>query len=320
MRFELTCLAAALLFLWPSDAQASKISAMRTTCHVGTAPTPAGTMPTKVSGVLVVSPAEAKCALDHFPDIVLIAAMRDRRQIPGASSVVSLGAAPDDHINDARIVAAMNKLTSGDVDRPVMVYCHHTSCQFSYNAALRLRQLGYTQILWMREGIDGWMKSGFKLVEAGEARVPIDGEPAAFELDYDRFEPIPLGRHIRVSDQMISEHDSDDFLNRYHTIIALQGNRGDRFRIDYRGKEPTTFSKDDDDALELDYIEGAKIDDLSGSVTVTVKIPGVHEIALSQIGYAYSDESKSSAPLAPLDGVKTKRDFIPYDIVVTKLD
>jgi rhodanese-related sulfurtransferase len=36
----------------------------------------------------------------------------------------------------------------------------------SWNAARRLRALGYTDVRWLAEGTDGWREAGLPLVEA----------------------------------------------------------------------------------------------------------------------------------------------------------
>jgi rhodanese-related sulfurtransferase/V8-like Glu-specific endopeptidase len=41
---------------------------------------------------------------------------------------------------------------------PVVSFCHHENCWLSVNLILRLKKLGYTNILWMRNGYDEWMK------------------------------------------------------------------------------------------------------------------------------------------------------------------
>ena len=46
-------------------------------------------------------------------------------------------------------------------ERPVIVYCHHEQCWMSYNLALRLIHLGYTNVLWLRSGWQGWLDAGY---------------------------------------------------------------------------------------------------------------------------------------------------------------
>jgi len=43
-----------------------------------------------------------------------------------------------------------------DTSREIIVYCHGQSCWLSYNVGLRLKHLGYSNIRWLRDGIQGW--------------------------------------------------------------------------------------------------------------------------------------------------------------------
>lgn len=162
-----------------SEADATSTDQMRSTCNVGKDPTPDGSMPTSVAGAVIISPREAKCAIDHFKDIVIIAPMRDIQQIPGAVPIVSLATSADSHAADAKFTPSVVHLTGGDHSRPIIVYCHHTSCGYSYNAALHLRRLGHTNILWLREGLKGWQEAGYPLAAFAELNTPLD-EPAYF--------------------------------------------------------------------------------------------------------------------------------------------
>lgn len=162
-----------------SRARATSIEQMRHDCSVGEDPTPAGSTPTALAGVTIVSPREAKCVIDRFRDVIIIAPMRDIQQIPGAAPIVTLATPAESHAADAKIIPAVNRLTSGDLGRPLLVYCHHTNCAYSYNAALHLRGLGYTNILWLREGLKGWTAAGYKVAPLDEVRSPID-EPSYF--------------------------------------------------------------------------------------------------------------------------------------------
>lgn len=162
-----------------SNADATSTDQMRSTCNVGNDPTPDGSMPTAIAGATIVSPREAKCAMDRFKDVVVIAPMRDVQQLPGAIPIISLATSADSHDADARFTPAVDGLTGGDHARPIIVYCHHTSCGYSYNAALHLRRLGYTNILWLREGLKGWHDAGYPLANFDELHTPLD-EPAYF--------------------------------------------------------------------------------------------------------------------------------------------
>lgn len=50
--------------------------------------------------------------------------------------------------------------TGGSKQYPLMLYCLSTQCWMSYNAALRAINLGYTNVLWYRGGIEAWKQAG----------------------------------------------------------------------------------------------------------------------------------------------------------------
>jgi PQQ-dependent catabolism-associated CXXCW motif protein len=55
------------------------------------------------------------------------------------------------------------RLTRGRRDRPIVVFCL-ADCWMSWNAAKRLRAMGYTKIWWLAEGTDGWSDLGKPLI------------------------------------------------------------------------------------------------------------------------------------------------------------
>lgn len=59
--------------------------------------------------------------------------------------------------------AGIARLTKGRKDRPIILFCL-SDCWMSWNAAKRLRALGYSQVLWLAEGTDGWRDLGLPLV------------------------------------------------------------------------------------------------------------------------------------------------------------
>jgi PQQ-dependent catabolism-associated CXXCW motif protein len=62
-----------------------------------------------------------------------------------------------------RFARRVASLASGDPSRPIVVFCPNENCWLSYNAALRLRQAGYSDIAWFREGTAGWVRAGGRL-------------------------------------------------------------------------------------------------------------------------------------------------------------
>ncbi|MFQ7901073.1 PQQ-dependent catabolism-associated CXXCW motif protein [Stutzerimonas degradans] len=54
------------------------------------------------------------------------------------------------------------RITQGDLQRPLVFYCR-SDCWLGWNATRRARALGYTDLYWYRDGIDGWEQAGLPL-------------------------------------------------------------------------------------------------------------------------------------------------------------
>ena len=54
----------------------------------------------------------------------------------------------------------LQQATGGNKQLPIVTYCLSTQCWMSYNAALRAINLGYTNVLWYRGGIEAWKQAG----------------------------------------------------------------------------------------------------------------------------------------------------------------
>lgn len=68
--------------------------------------------------------------------------------------------------------AGVRRLTGGRRDRMLVVFCR-SDCWMSWNAARRLRAMGYRNVWWLAEGTDGWRDLGRPLVRvAPEGRAP----------------------------------------------------------------------------------------------------------------------------------------------------
>ncbi len=66
----------------------------------------------------------------------------------------------------------LQQATQGRKDRPMVFYCQTTQCWMSYNAALRAINLGYTQVLWYRGGVEAWQQAGLPLQASGQGGQP----------------------------------------------------------------------------------------------------------------------------------------------------
>jgi PQQ-dependent catabolism-associated CXXCW motif protein len=79
--------------------------------------------------------------------------------IPGSTWLPELGeddaASPLDNWLRNRLTA----LTGGDIDHPLVLYCH-PQCRRSWNAATRAIAYGYRRVYWYPDGIEGWQSAG----------------------------------------------------------------------------------------------------------------------------------------------------------------
>ena len=64
----------------------------------------------------------------------------------------------------------LQQVTQGRSDRPRVFYCQGLQCWMSYNAALRAINLGYTNVLWYRGGVEAWQQAGLPLGSPGGQR------------------------------------------------------------------------------------------------------------------------------------------------------
>jgi quinoprotein dehydrogenase-associated probable ABC transporter substrate-binding protein/PQQ-dependent catabolism-associated CXXCW motif protein len=64
------------------------------------------------------------------------------------------------------------QLTEGDKSRPVVFYCD-SNCWMSWNAAKRaMVELGYTQVYWYPDGVQGWKAAGQPTIVAKAVAMP----------------------------------------------------------------------------------------------------------------------------------------------------
>ena len=62
----------------------------------------------------------------------------------------------------------LQQATRGNKEMPLVMYCLSSHCWMSYNAALRAIQLGYTNVLWYRGGLEAWQAAGFPTAQPGQ--------------------------------------------------------------------------------------------------------------------------------------------------------
>jgi len=55
-------------------------------------------------------------------------------------------------------------LSKGKHDAPLVFFCLK-NCWMSWNAAKRALEYGYSNVMWYRDGSDGWQELGYPLAE-----------------------------------------------------------------------------------------------------------------------------------------------------------
>lgn len=89
--------------------------------------------------------------------------------IPGAHWFPEAGrAAPPPAILSA-LVRRVAQLSGGDKRRMIVTFCL-ADCWMGWNAARRLRALGYRNVWWLAEGADGWADLGLTLTPVAPER------------------------------------------------------------------------------------------------------------------------------------------------------
>jgi len=86
------------------------------------------------------------------------------RSIEGATWLPNVGYGALSDEMDAHFRDALKTLSKGKPDAPLVFFCLK-DCWMSWNAAKRALEYGYTNVMWYRDGADGWQELGYPLVE-----------------------------------------------------------------------------------------------------------------------------------------------------------
>jgi rhodanese-related sulfurtransferase len=136
-------------------------------CDFGDRAGPGSTPPT-IPGAATVSAREAKCIIETLGyRIVVLAAVHDSRRLPGARDVDWANSGGPEDSNQVPFAAMLSRVTNGDRQRPLLIYCHNENCPLSSVVVRRAVAAGYSVVFWMRQGIDGWSRAGFAFETAG---------------------------------------------------------------------------------------------------------------------------------------------------------
>ena len=86
------------------------------------------------------------------------------RSIEGAYWLPNVGYGGLSEKVEAYFRASLERLTGGDYEKAVVIFCLK-NCWMSWNAAKRAVEVGYRNVLWFRDGTDGWQELGYPLVQ-----------------------------------------------------------------------------------------------------------------------------------------------------------
>jgi len=97
----------------------------------------------------------------HKPDTIAPEAWvpPPHRTLPGSVWLPGAGAGELAPARDAWYRDALQRLTGGNLAKPLVIFCH-PDCWGSWNAAKRAILYGYTDVHWYEEGIEGWQDAG----------------------------------------------------------------------------------------------------------------------------------------------------------------
>ncbi len=121
-----------------------------------------GPTPTTIPGGLVITTEALYSTLQQNPQgIAIFDVLGGPEILPGALAAVPASAPGS--FNDQtqqEFGGYLQQVTGGNKQVPVLFYCQSAQCWMSYNAALRAVNMGYTQVLWYRGGIEAWKAAG----------------------------------------------------------------------------------------------------------------------------------------------------------------
>ena len=124
--------------------------------------------PKSLTGIERWDTAQLVQALQTAERPVLIDAALSGPVIPGALSLLQSGLAFEDDKQETAYAERFRDMLAAaapDMHKPVVFYCANSECWLSVNAAMRARNLGYTQVIWYRGGMASWIQAGLPTVQ-----------------------------------------------------------------------------------------------------------------------------------------------------------
>lgn len=213
----------------------------------GLSPKAGALTPAELPGVRTVNPKVVACLIDAMgSELAVFAPMKDETGIPDAFAWPGVGLGREPTAEEKETLAEVFRaLSGGRKDRPIVVYCHSTECFLSWNALIHLQNAGYTNLLWMREGIKGWKEAGLPVdhvrMQGTRKLPPADIPPGTWDAFGMRNYPTPPRRYARERWEPFREatgvrrdvlcltvgpdsDDLDDFDKHFHKAAGIDPN------------------------------------------------------------------------------------------------
>src|SRR5262245_48355264 len=90
---------------------------------------------------------------------------KPHHNIPGSIWLPDTGYGALAAVTENYLRSHLARVTLGDRSKALLVYCLR-DCWMSWNAAKRILAMGYANVIWYPDGIDGWTEAGLPLRES----------------------------------------------------------------------------------------------------------------------------------------------------------
>jgi len=128
--------------------------------------------PLAIPGARIIRTLELKALLTENDKVIVVDVLdsKSRNTIPGAYWLSGAGDGQFFAAEKARFENALENLTAGEKDRPIVFLCLSSECWLSYNASLYAVEAGYKDVLWYRGGTNAWSGASLDLKRPKQVR------------------------------------------------------------------------------------------------------------------------------------------------------
>jgi PQQ-dependent catabolism-associated CXXCW motif protein len=96
-----------------------------------------------------------------------------RENIPGSIWLPNVGKQELKSVVEQYFHAQLIELSGNSKDTALVFYCIE-DCWMAWNAAKRAHEWGYSNVMWFREGVDGWKDKGWPLQNSEPVNLPVN--------------------------------------------------------------------------------------------------------------------------------------------------